>query len=347
MTSPMIPISTAQTFTPFLEFLYEHGSPVNRWLDQCQLPHFLFDRPNSYIPTLNIYRFVDLAERREGIDEFGLHVSKDRILQAMGPRLVHSIYSAPTLLCAIREYGIKSRAEYSAMRVWTSEHDDNTVRINLKKSFPPHVPGFRQTEWLGVMAFIKLIEGFAGRGWQPDTISLISKQLLPPLAMGLFPDVHFTTNQQECYISFPKTLLSLRPSRYGTEVVSNLSAKSADVSPKTPPMGFAETVTEILKTYLRDGYLPIERASEIADTSKRSFQRRLAEDGLSYSKLVARARFEVAADLLATTDASSLEIAFETGYDDASHFARAFRRIAGCSPREYRRRTRRGLAGNG
>jgi len=33
-----------------------------------------------------------------------------------------------------------------------------------------------------------------------------------------------------------------------------------------------------------------------------------------------------------------IDIALELGYEDASHFARACRRMVGASPREYRRR---------
>jgi AraC-like DNA-binding protein len=52
--------------------------------------------------------------------------------------------------------------------------------------------------------------------------------------------------------------------------------------------------------------------------------------------VVDRARFDVASRLLTESDASSLEVAYATAYSDPSHFARAFRRIAGVSPREYR-----------
>ena len=75
----------------------------------------------------------------------------------------------------------------------------------------------------------------------------------------------------------------------------------------------------------------------MAATSVRTLQRRLQESGLSYSELVNELRFETAARLLRETDATALEIALEVGYEDPSHFSRAFKRLAGISPREYRR----------
>jgi AraC family transcriptional regulator len=45
---------------------------------------------------------------------------------------------------------------------------------------------------------------------------------------------------------------------------------------------------------------------------------------------------ERAKDLLATDEEPITEIAFRCGYDNSAHFAAAFRRCAGLSPREYR-----------
>ena len=53
-----------------------------------------------------------------------------------------------------------------------------------------------------------------------------------------------------------------------------------------------------------------------------------------------RYRMERAAEMLAGTDESILEIAGRFGYENGSKFARAFRSVIGISPAEYRRRLR-------
>jgi AraC-like DNA-binding protein len=63
----------------------------------------------------------------------------------------------------------------------------------------------------------------------------------------------------------------------------------------------------------------------------------LKKTALTYSDLITELRYEHAARLLRESDATALEIALEVGYEDPSHFSRAFKRIAGVSPREYRR----------
>ena len=47
-------------------------------------------------------------------------------------------------------------------------------------------------------------------------------------------------------------------------------------------------------------------------------------------------RFQKACKLLHGTRLQSKEIAYRCGFRDAAEFSRTFRRLAGCSPREYR-----------
>ena len=101
--------------------------------------------------------------------------------------------------------------------------------------------------------------------------------------------------------------------------------------------GRTSSLKAVLSAYLPERMPTIDFAAEMAATSVRTLQRRLKESTLSYSELIGEVRFEAAARLLRETDASALEIALEVGYEDPAHFSRAFKRIAGISPREYRR----------
>jgi AraC-like DNA-binding protein len=75
--------------------------------------------------------------------------------------------------------------------------------------------------------------------------------------------------------------------------------------------------------------------------SVRTLQRRLAQAGASHHMLVAQTRFTTAAAVLERTDAKILELALDLGYSDHANFTRAFRRWAGCAPREYRSKNTR------
>lgn len=81
----------------------------------------------------------------------------------------------------------------------------------------------------------------------------------------------------------------------------------------------------------------LAEVAEHAGLSARTLQRRLTEQGLSLSRLVAEARLQVAAEHLLERHGPSLaEIGFLAGYSDQAHFTRAFAKGVGTSPRRYR-----------
>ncbi|WP_340260536.1 helix-turn-helix transcriptional regulator [Roseobacter sp. HKCCA0882] len=81
----------------------------------------------------------------------------------------------------------------------------------------------------------------------------------------------------------------------------------------------------------------LDEISDGAGLSARTLQRRLTDQGLSLSRLVAEARLQVAAGYLIEKSGPSLaEIGFLAGYSDQAHFTRAFAKGVGTSPRRYR-----------
>ena len=98
---------------------------------------------------------------------------------------------------------------------------------------------------------------------------------------------------------------------------------------------FAESLRAILRSYLAEGHPDINLAAGIVGCGVRTLQRRLEDCGQSFSDVLQQARFEVAAQLLQEPDVKVIDAAYAVGYTDPSHFARAFRRVAGVSPKHY------------
>ena len=82
---------------------------------------------------------------------------------------------------------------------------------------------------------------------------------------------------------------------------------------------------------------PTEQAlSKALGMSLRSLQRKLAEDGTSYSRLFDEVRHELAQNYLSGSHRSVNEITFLLGFSEQSAFTRAFKRWHGKSPSDYR-----------
>ena len=101
---------------------------------------------------------------------------------------------------------------------------------------------------------------------------------------------------------------------------------------------FVVVLRLVLKLHARSEWLTISQAAELAGMSVRSFQRRLAAEGLTFAQLVDQARSEVAQELLERTDRSLAEIAEDVGYSELTNFVRAFKRWTGITPDQFRQR---------
>lgn len=190
------------------------------------------------------------------------------------------------------------------------------------------------------MALIVIVRSFAGRTWCPEEIAFSSNVPLDQFVSEQFPNTRFLNGQEAVWITVPRGLLSLPPRAIPVAAAERRASDSEQKDNAERPLDLPSSLRRVLAAYLPDGCPPIELAAEIVGTSVRTLQRRLRQSQVKYSDLVQEARFDAAAKLLRDTDARTLDIAYELGYEDPSHFARGFRRIAGVSPREYRRQHR-------
>jgi AraC-like DNA-binding protein len=98
-----------------------------------------------------------------------------------------------------------------------------------------------------------------------------------------------------------------------------------------------ETMRSAVRDGLESGRAPrLAAAAAAAGLGARTLQRRLRDQGMSWRALVDGVRIDLARELLADPRRGISQVAFEAGFSQASAFHRAFRRIAGTTPRRYR-----------
>jgi len=313
----------------------ERRFPVYRHLKECGVPTRLSDYPDSYVSTQSSWAFVSRSAREAGVDDLGLRVSRRSIQEIMGPAILGIPLRSPTLLAGIRSFANLCGNESSGMSAGVSLQA-KTALFHLQKPFGAETPGFTQTEWRDLMSMIELVRFYAGKSWTPDVVSRKSPKAIPRLAYRIFPNTRFLTGQRLTLLGFPDKLLRNGPSEYGTRVGARLDSDTEDRRPRGPARSFEGSLRQIIQSHLPDGYPSLRLVAAIAGTSPRTLQRRLAEVGTRYSALVQESRIGVAVQLLKDTDASLLQISLKVGYEDSSHFARAFRRSMGTCPRDYR-----------
>lgn len=327
-----IPVCRAAHLVPYNDFLHKLGAPVEREMLHNGLPSQLPDEPDAYLPGQKLLDYLQSIEHSEGIDDLGFRVARLMSIKDLDPHLFAHIANVPTLKAALELFCHYATQEDSGMQAFLVP-DKQSVRACTTVEYAVTIPEqFRLGDWTQNFAFISIIRYFAGISWQPPSMGFTSSLPVCPQTQEKFPNTRFYTAQKASWVEVPKKLLALSP----TERRSGYGISSDDT--KQPPYSWdvAYTLTKLLESYLVDGAPNIHLAAEISGTSVRTLQRRLKESGLSYSKALENARFNRGANLLKMPDVKIIDIAFSLGYEDPSHFSRAFRRVAGISPREYR-----------
>ena len=112
---------------------------------------------------------------------------------------------------------------------------------------------------------------------------------------------------------------------------------------KNRGMSYTPAVRQAIR-YTKENYsrkISLDEVAEHVHLSRAYFSMLFKkETGQKFSVYLLKVRLEAARALLCGRDLNIQEIADRTGFFDASHLSRAFKARYGCSPMEYRKKTR-------
>jgi AraC-like DNA-binding protein len=100
-----------------------------------------------------------------------------------------------------------------------------------------------------------------------------------------------------------------------------------------------ERVRAAIRDQLQGGDPSLDTVARKLATSRRSLQRRLADEDLTYAQVLDDVRSTMARAYLGQRELSVAEVAYLLGFSEQSSFTRAFKRWTGVSPVEFRRTT--------
>lgn len=89
-----------------------------------------------------------------------------------------------------------------------------------------------------------------------------------------------------------------------------------------------------------EGIPSLSELAAVLNLSQRTLDRYLKREGTGFRELAALTQHELACERLDQSQQSITEIAHSLGFHNAANFTRAFKARSGCSPREFRERTR-------
>jgi AraC-like DNA-binding protein len=334
MISQPVPNFRAAHLLPYLDFLYEKGLPVEQLLRKFNLPTAIENQPDARLPLVPVLQLLSHLERREGLQDLGILVSSKIDLKLLNGANRRAILEAPDLTAGLSAFLGSVRDESSVVQGWTA-CEGSDVKICETHQISLDDDELRPMKIHFMLLSLAIVRAFAGTSWSPKAVGFPCRLPLSPMAGRRFPNTRFLFGQSCSWLSMPAEMLALQKKQGAAPAHQSMLTPVLPLA-SMPARDLVSSLKDLLKVYLAEGYPSIELAADISGMSVRTLQRNLARSQITYSKVVEIARFEAAVQLLGDPGSKIIDVAYAVGYQDPSHFSRAFRRFAGTSPREYR-----------
>ena len=329
-----IPLVSGWNLQPFANFLRGIGAPVERWLVEAGIPPDELMEPDRPVPLRHVLDFVEAAARAEGAESLGLDVGRQTAAECMGA------YGA----CLARCVSLYDRAETAGrllsrsnncQSIWL-ERDGANVRMHSRMDYPLESHR-RHADDFTLMVMLEAVARAAAPGWKPQAIYLPGARSQRFARDELFQCVQMVYGAPYVTIVFSSDLLArpLRPLSPMAGVSAEASAGS--LPEREMPADFVRSLEVSIASMLPVGCPTVRDLADMAGTTPRTLQRRVAACGTSLRQVVDRARFRTAKECLSDPSASVTDVALRLGYGDSTAFTRAFHRLAGMPPSTYRK----------
>jgi AraC-like DNA-binding protein len=277
---------------------------------------------------------IENAARLEGLEELGFLIAKQTSLCQLGQlgSIACNTFTLFDLLTTLEQtVGLANSGERCTLRwekdwVWVQQHcktpDNQTPNL--------------QTQRYDLMLYIDGIRMALGPDWHPPELYLQGPPCRWLLAMDEFSNsyIHFMSAYNA--IKVPRSALSLSINCDANRCTISSSPSYETFCKSAPARESIQSCRQLILSLLPNGYPEVTIVAKAAGMSVRSLQRKLANEGLPYSRLVEQVRYDKAVELLKQPEVKLIDIAADLGYTDSANFTRAFKRWVGMSPSEFR-----------
>lgn len=267
---------------------------------------------------------------------FGLHFGESLQLAALGI-VGEIIQNSRTVGEALTQAAQLAHllTDLFAMEVAQSS-DIFTIRfVPFKEKQQNYAFAFSQTLDLFMVFVLHELDGLVLKKIKPVSVTLPRKKLTDPQEYERVLRCTSVNTGDTCSMKFEKRYWDEPILTANYELQGLLLKKVNETHDALNAHSLKERITNFL---LANSYLGIPSVEDVAsnlNTSVRSLQRGLSDEGVTYRELADSVRKSLAMHYLESGNYQVKEISYMIGYNEISAFSRAFKRWTGATPTEY------------
>ncbi|GGH41633.1 AraC-type DNA-binding protein [Cribrihabitans marinus] len=327
----MIPLIQPVALSPVLNWMGKNGIAHDRYILKAGLSLHLLDEPTRPIPLLAAVRILMDLTREYGPNVGTLSVSEHSVasLGLLGRATLDSETPRQALLRMAQAYAVHSSHEIFHMQ----PHQAGATIYH--RFMAPMDDESLHTCQQYVLAMVRSI--VLGDRQIERPLSAIS--MVPHRAHGFahFQEIHGvgikSARDRVLRIEIPASVLD-KPYDWRWKLQKNKTGKHTPINGDGT---LTSSLRATLPTMLHDGTPTVAELAELAGTSPRTLQRRLAAEGVTLSSLIDQTRRDTALQKLTKGEESIGAISADLGFSAQSSLSRAMRRWTSDTPSGVRR----------
>lgn len=321
------------TVRPMAGLLRELGHDPAAVFGARGLEATAFDDPERRVPFDLAADLVLRGSQLSGREDFGLLIGERFDFEDFG-LLGQLMYRAPTVGEALRDLSRLQHVEDRASVTYLRPSQEGIATLGYSV-FDPDTPGVGLVYDLVMAVGMRLLRSIAGPQFRAVEVWLphAAPRRIRAYRRALGVSLQFDAPRAE--IRFEDHWLQAPVA--GADALQHERVQRAILAAEAGvPPGLASRTRAAVRALLMVGHVSTPCIAGALGLHERTLRRRLAAEGENLHRVVARARFEVACQLLRETRLGLRDIATALGYAEAAVFVRAFRAWAGCTPGQWR-----------
>lgn len=316
----------AESLLPIISYVKLQKLDVTALLRESGLPFDLADADCSIKAVANYqyWQFIHLCQKQLNWPDFGYRMAKDIKLASMKPIFKTVCDKSLTLHDGLIML-IRFMSHLSTHATYDLAYQKSGVWF-YGTGVEIESDALKPLEQMSLANMIGFVRYYLGDTWQPEAIT-IQHQDVSSETRKYFPQALVTDLQAKTGIFINSAHVGSINARFN---LANMLADS-DLN-----VNFSQKLYQVLSQYAGLGFPTINKLSELIGLSLRQIQRRLVKEEVSYREILNQVKFDIARKQLSQSNTKIIDISQQLDYTDASHFSRAFKKMANMSPKQYR-----------